>query len=263
MDLAIEAAWLYLVGELPSLEESVDAEREVPTFGTKTVAVVSLNLVVLLTCPHHAPWKHRLQRAVVFKIPKWMIGKELPGTVICRKGEPEAECSVDLTSHLKRGDRIRIGMGIFKIPTEGGFRRPDPDLDNMATIPNGGDVDPDTGLVKDAPPRFNHLFLPMDRPWAILNEEQIKVYKISSRRPREPSTTKIGKAWDAVSFLFSDESVPKQMAVGAKAGIQGVIAKVTTKIGKTTTNRILQTIKMIKLRTKGLRTRRCNIKKVL
>ena len=178
--------------------------------------------------------KHRLQRAVVFKLPKWMIGKELPGTVICRKGEPEAECSVDLTSHLKRGDRIRIGMGIFKIPTEGGFRRPDPDLDNMATIPNGGDVDPDTGLVKDAPPRFNHLFLPMDRPWAIPNEEQIKVYKISSRRPREPATTKIGKAWDAVSFLFSDESVPKQMAVGAKAGIQGVIAKVTTKIGKTT-----------------------------
>ena len=37
--------------------------------------------------------KHRLQQAVIFELPKWMEGKELPGTAIVRKGEIEAEVS--------------------------------------------------------------------------------------------------------------------------------------------------------------------------
>ena len=175
--------------------------------------------------------KHRLKQAVIFEMPKWMIGKALPGTVIVRKREAEAECDTDLTVHLKRGDRIRVGMGIFTIPIDGGFRRPDPDLDNLEP---GGDVDPDTGLVKADPPRFNHLFLPLGRPWAVPTEEGVQVFKLSSARPKAPPTDALGKAWESISFLVSDESVVKQLVVASKTVVQTLVGKVCTKVGKKT-----------------------------
>ena len=178
--------------------------------------------------------KHRLKQAVIFEMPKWMIGKELPGLVYCRKAESEAETTVDLSTKLKRGDRIRVGMGIFTIPVEGGFRSPDPDLDNMDSIHNGGDVDPDTGLVKAEPPRFNHLFLPLGRPWPLENDDSLKIYKISSALPKEPATDALGKAWESIQFMISDESTPKQLFVSSKALIQKGIGNVCTKIGNTT-----------------------------
>ena len=179
---------------------------------------------------------HRLQAAVVFELPKWMEGKILPGTAICRLGESECETSVDLSSLLKRGDRIRVGMGIFTIPTEGGFREPDIDLDNMDSTFNGGDVDPDTGLVKADPPRMNHMFIPLGRAWPTPTQEDLKMYKLNSRRPGsdQPATSALGKAWGKVQYMVSDESAPKQLYVAAKAGSQSVIAKVSTKIGSTT-----------------------------
>ena len=81
---------------------------------------------------------------------------------------------------------------------------------------------------------MNHMFIPLGRPWATPTLEELKVYKLTTRRPSEPATTKLGKAFENVAFLISDESMPKQLYVAAKGGMQGVIAKVTTKIGKTT-----------------------------
>ena len=66
---------------------------------------------------------------------------------------------MDLRPYLKRGDRVRIDYGIFTIPIEGGFRAPIEGYDDLE------DIDQDTHLVKDDPPRFTKMFLQLDRPW--------------------------------------------------------------------------------------------------
>jgi hypothetical protein len=174
--------------------------------------------------------KYRLQQAVIFKIPPHLEGKQLPGKILAREGEIETETTEDLRAYLKRGDRIRIDYGIFTIPIEGGFRAPIEGYDDLE------DIDPDTHLVKDDPPRFTKMFLPLDRPWPWPTEdsEEMHIYKLKPLRPRDPPTTKLGKAMDAVNHFISDKSMVNQLKLAGKGHVQRIVGKGFGAVGKRT-----------------------------
>lgn len=174
--------------------------------------------------------KYRLQQAVIFKIPPHLEGKQLPGMILAREGETETETTVDLRTYLKRGDRIRIDYGIFTIPIEGGFRAPIEGYDDLE------DIDPDTHLVKDDPPRFTKMFLPLDRawPWPTEDSEELHIYKLKPLRPREQPTTKLGKAMEAVNHFFSDKSIVNQLKLSAKGNVQRIAGNGFRTVGEKT-----------------------------
>ena len=174
--------------------------------------------------------QHRLAEAVVFKIPPHLVGKKLPGNILAREGEIETETTVDLRDYLKRGDRIRVDYGIFTIPIEGGFRAPIDGYDDLE------DIDPDTHLVKDDPPRFTSMFLPLDRPWPWPTEDStaMEIFKLKPLRPKDPAVTKIGKAMEAVSHFFSDKSLTNQLRLAGKGHVERIAGNAMDGLAKKT-----------------------------
>ena len=76
------------------------------------------------------------------------------------------------------------------------------------------------------------MFLPLDRPWPwpTQDSETLEIYKLKPLRPRDPPTSKIGKAIEAVNHFISDKSTVNQLKLAAKGHMERISGNILAQL---------------------------------